>query len=238
MRSVIALVLVAACGSSTPAPAPLTGHTTHTAPTTPAPQIGWRDGMEGVVGFDVSQLPAIARDASIAVVPIIDSDGGRGYLNLTLQVRERGDFLAKTIDVMDANDYETLVPDGAHASPELVKRIAAANQQLAALHAQHDLVTMQPVTPAEGPKVDFDGHHVRVLARTRFGDEKTVAKVDATSWLAKPGARCAQCPPCENPAYLDKVYKAPGVDAVVVRIAYRGTDTCWEPGAQLHVVAW
>lgn len=237
MRRLAALALVA-CGSSPPpSPAPLAGHATHSTATTPAPQIAWRDGMAGVVGFDISQLPAIARDASVVVVPIVESDGGRGYPNLRLEVRERGDFLASTIAVMDANEYEALVPDSAHASPELGRRIAAANQQLAALHAEHDLVTMPPLQPMD-VKADFDGTHVRVTARERFGDEKTIAKVDATTWLAKPGPRCAQCPPCENAAYLDGVYRARGIDAVVVRIAYRGTDTCWEPSPQLHVIAW
>ena len=25
---------------------------------------------------------------------------------------------------------------------------------------------------------------------------------------------------------------------LVVDVAYRGTDTCWEPTAQLHVLSW
>lgn len=236
----LALALVAACGSSTPAPAPspLASRTKPGTPTTPPPHISWREGTADVRGFDVRQLPAIARDASIAVVPVVDSDGGRGYPNLHIEVRERGDFVARTIDVMTSNEYETLVTDEERPTPELDKRLAAANEQLAELHAAHDLVTMQQLTPSEPPKVDFDGHAVRVLARVRFGDYKTIAKVDATSWLPKPAPRCAQCPPCENPAHLDSVYKAPGIDAVVVRIAFSGTDTCWEPGAQLHVIAW
>lgn len=234
LASFAALGACSSAGSASSGPPPLAGHAAHPAPTTPAPRIAWRDGA-----FDTSQLPAIARDASLAVVPDIDSDGGRGYPNLQLEVRERGDFLMSTIAVMSPNDYDALVPDGAHPAPELERRIAAANATLAELHANHDLVTMQPLSPSEGIRVTFgEDHTLRVMTKIERGDFKTVAKVNGTGWLAKPGQRCAQCEPCENPAFLDGVYKAPHVDAVVVRINYRGTDTCWEPGAQLHVVAW
>lgn len=246
MRALLAIVLVACSTRPAASPAPpLTGRSEHAAPSGPAPQIRWDKGQ-----FDTSSLPAIARDGSLAVVAVSESDGGRGYPNLRLEVRDRADRVVDTHVVMVSNEAETLISDGLNASPALARRIAAANDQLAVLHARHDLVPMHafdfspdPFGPpktaqADGLAVAFGPDHVlRVVARDQRG-EKTVAQVDGTSWLAPSGPRCPGCEPCENPAYLEGVYKADGIDAVVVRIAYQGTDLCWEPGDQLHLIAW
>lgn len=246
MRALLAIVLVACSAPPASSPAPvLAGRAERPAPSGPAPRIRWSAGQ-----FDTSSLPAIARDGSLAVVAVSDSDGGRGYPNLRLEVRDRGDRVVETHVIMVSNEAEALIPDSVHAGPELERRIAAANDKLAALHAQNDLVTMRafdfspdpfgPSQPARsaGLTVTFGPDHVlRVRARDRRA-EKTVAKIDGKSWLAPSGPRCPGCEPCENPAYLAGVYQADGIDAVVVRIAYQGTDLCWEPGDQLHVIAW
>jgi hypothetical protein len=143
----------------------------------------------------------------VVVVPIVDPDGGRGWPNLELHVRDARDAAIATIPVMIANDYETLFVDG-QATPDLTARVTAANQQLSDLHAAHDLVAMKEV-PLPAP-----------LA----GIEKR--------WPARTVARCAS----ENPARVATTYQAPGVDLLVVRITYAGTDTCWEPADELHVV--
>jgi hypothetical protein len=241
MRALLAIAL-AACGSSAPSPEPaLAGYATRPAPTTPAPRISYRDAR-----FDAPALPAIARDGAVAVVAMIDHDSGRGFPNLRIEVRDRKDRVVENIGVMTANEFETLVPDGTTATPELERRIAAGNSRLAALHAEHDLVTMQalalkvdplgPSQPARGDGlvVTFDADHT---LRVRASD-RVVATANGTSWLVPSGKRCAQCEPCENPPYLAAVYKATGITAIVVRIAYRGTDTCWEPADQLHLIGW
>jgi hypothetical protein len=230
MRALVTLfgLGLVACSSATPASAPqpaLAGTRAPSPPTGPAPRIAFRDGT-----FDTSQLPAIARSGELAVVAAVDGDGGRGYPNLRLEVRDRRDRIVESQLVLVSNDFETLVPDALHAGPELERRVAVANTKLAALHADHDLVAMRT---AEGLAVTFDNARLRVRK-----DGKLLADVDGTSWLAPSGKRCPQCEPCENPAYLAGVHKADGIDAVVVRIAYKGTDTCWEPGDQQHVVAW
>jgi hypothetical protein len=43
---------------------------------------------------------------------------------------------------------------------------------------------------------------------------------------------------CSNPAFLSGAYHATEINALVVDIGYKGTDTCWEPSDQLHVIAW
>jgi len=178
-------------------------------PVSPAPSIAWRDGA-----FTTTGLPAIASDGGLVVAPRIDSDGGRGFANLQIELRDRRDKLVMTMPVMTANELEALVPDARTASPELDSRIAATNRRLADVHKDYDLVPMQAIEPSE-LSIDFA----------------------ARGWLAPQGPRCAQCPPCENPPYLDAVYKADGIDVRLVRVAYRGTDLCWEPSPQLHVIA-
>jgi hypothetical protein len=97
--------------------------------------------------------------------------------------------------------------------------------------------TVEHMTPiaGDGLIVTFGDDH-KLHVRAQAGVE--LATVDGLAWLAPTGKRCAQCAPCENPAWLDAFYKAPEINVVVVRITYAGTDICWEPPAQLHVIAW
>ena len=87
----------------------------------------------------------------------------------------------------------------------------------------------------DGLTVDFTPDKLDVFHHSATRPFRTVA---TRSWRAPAGQRCAGCEPCENPAYLYSVYKAKQVNAIVVEIAYRGTDTCWEPGNQLHLITW
>jgi hypothetical protein len=238
---VVALAAASAC-SAPPAPAP--AHHRPTAPVVPSgppPQIAWTANAT----FAAPQLPAIARSGELAVVPAIDSDSGRGFPNLRLEVRDRADRLVETLVVMVSNDFEQLVPDGTHAGPELEARIAAANRRLADLHAAHDLVPMREYSAnAEAPRskpvegagllVSYSDNHVLLVSR----DGKRLAAPSRPGWHAPPGKRCPQCRPCEHRASLRSFYKAEGIDVIVVRIMYSGTDMCWEPGDQLGVVSW
>lgn len=228
----LAAVALAACSSSTPAT--LTGHAEPRPVLGPAPQIAWHAGQHPP--FELTRLPAVARTGDVAVMPLQDNDAGRGNLNLRLEVRDRADRVVDKIEVMTVDEYEQFVPDGEQPTLPLNNRIADANRKLADLHSQHDLVAMRGFeTEADGLVVTFDAAH-ELHVRPRSGAD--LATVDGTGWLAKPGQRCAQCPPCDNPARLSGFYKAPGINVVVVRIAYSGTDTCWEPPDQLHVIAW
>ncbi|HEY5926485.1 MAG TPA: hypothetical protein VIV11_32585 [Kofleriaceae bacterium] len=243
MRAAFAALAVVACSAPSPSsPPPLSGRKVTVAPTTPAPRINYRNAE-----LDFPRLPAIARSGKLIVCALEDNDGGRGNPNLRLEIRDRGDRLVEKLVVMTPSELDTLVPDGSNASPMLDERIAAANRKLGELHADHDLITMQDVPisadklgsthPARGDSVviTFDTDY---KLRVRSDDSRMLATVDGSSWRAPSGKRCAQCEPCDNPAYLAGAYKAPGIDVIVVRIRYQGTDTCWEPPDQLHVVAW
>jgi hypothetical protein len=218
-RAVPALVAIAACvpvtagcarPTPTPAPAPVANTSAPPPPnaSAPPPHIDWRDGR-----FDTANLPALGTRGEVVVVPMIENDGGRGFPNLRIEVHDASDRVIRRIDVMTANEYETLVPDGEHASPTLTARIETANRALETLATEHDLAPMQQRKNAD-LTIDFAAH----------------------GWLAPKGPRCAGCPPCENPPYLDAVYESAHSRLLLVRVAYRGTDTCWEPSPQWHVI--
>ncbi len=237
------LLLAVACSSP-----PRTGTTEDVSshvpsgPTTPAPEITWTEGR-----LEVSLLPAIAHAGEVVVVAHRENDGGRGYPNLAIDVRDRLDKLVQTIKILDSNEYEKLVPDGKTPVPELVTRIADANEQLKTLHGLHRLQplvelrmgapTDQPPHLASDSRVDVEwaGSHLRLFPHTRT---VPVADRNGTAWLAPDRQTCDGCPICRNEAMLRAVYRSEDAHLVLVLIGYSGTDTCWEPTEQYHVVTW
>jgi len=232
-----ALLALAACSGGGPIVIANAGDVAHRA--SPAPQIAWRDNA-----FETTTLPAVAVAGEVVVVAIRESDGGRGFPNLRLEVRDRADKPIQTIAVLNSNDYEALAPDGT-PNAELTRRIAAANRELVHLHDLHDLVSMHglEIQKADDPHlaigdgldVDFNVDHVHIF---RHNSDRPVFVRDARAWLVKEHAPCKGCGMCQNPAFLRAVYHAAALSVVVVQLSYRGTDTCWEPSDQLHVVAW
>ena len=238
------LLVLAACGG-TSSPHVVENHPEPIAAaprTTPAPTVAWADGKPTVTG-----LPAVAAAGEVVVVPISGGDAGRGYPNLRIEVHDRSDRTVQAIDVLTSNDFEKLAPGG-DATPALQKRIADANAELARLHAVHDLAPMhaleiqpaadggaQHLAMGDGLDVDWDTDHLHVL---HHNTDHPVTVLDGKPWLVKDHKPCPTCPPCENPAFLDGVYHATGINVLVVQIGYRGTDTCWEPADQMHIVTW
>jgi hypothetical protein len=239
------LVALAACGG-TSSTAPVTPVENHPAPPrardTAAPSITFADSK-----FAWTGLPAVAKGGELAIVPISGGDAGRGYPNLELQVHDRLDHTIETIHVMTSNEFETLAPGGAPTAA-LQKRIAEANTELARLHGVHDVAPMhaleiqkpadggaQHLAIGDGYDVDWNIDHLHVL---HHNTDHALIVLDGKPWLVKDHTPCPNCTPCENPAFLDGVYHAEGVNLLVVQIGYRGTDTCWEPADQMHVVTW
>jgi hypothetical protein len=240
------LATLAACGGTSTAPATPTTIENHPAPLrerdTPPPTIAFADRR-----FQWTGLPAVAKGGELAIVPISGGDAGRGYPNLKLEVHDRSDRTIQTIDVMTSNELETLAPGGA-PSTTLQQRITDANAELARLHGVHDLAPMHTLElqkPADGSAqhlaigdgfdVDWNTDHLHVL---HHNTDHEVIALDGKTWLVEDHKPCPTCPPCENPAFLDGVYHAEGINLLVVQIGYRGTDTCWEPADQMHVVTW
>jgi hypothetical protein len=233
MRTLLALALTA-CGGTSPQPAaPAPSNQLDVAPrTTQAPEVRWDAAMHQLVN---PGLPAVARGGELVVLPVVESDGGRGNSNLRLEVRDRTDKLAQKIALWTADEFDKLGDDARD------RRIQAANRELAQLHGLHDLTAMHGLEiepPADnklkhlaigdGLDVDFAGDHLHVF---RHNANQPFITLDTRGWLAKADK-------CDHPAFVKAVYHANEINVLVVDIAYMGTDTCWEPSDQLHVIAW
>ena len=69
----------------------------------------------------------------------------------------------------------------------------------------------------------------------------TVVDRTMTAWLAPGGPMYPGAGPdeqCSNPIALTEAYVDAGHKLALVRVRFRGTDTCWEPDGAFHVVAW
>ena len=204
------------------------------APTTPAPSITFANDK-----FEVHGLPAISRDREVTVLPIVEGDGGRGYPNLRIELRSESDKTFETDQVLIANDYEKLVVDG-KPSDELAKRIDHVNQRLRELAAQHELVPLQRTEITDTEFViheTWEVTYAKSILKIVF-DAGHSLTFEHPEWKAPQGARVPGAPPCENPESLKAVYWTHNINAIVAEITYQGTDTCWEPGDQLHVITW
>ena len=242
MRRALAVVALAACGGSSP-PAAIEGHaTTRALPTTPAPSITWIDH-----GFDATGLPAVAADGSTVVLAIHAEDDGRGAPNLTLVVKDRRDTTTAAFSVLGVDEVEAMF-DEHGMRPALRARIQAANDRLTRLHAQHDLVTLPALTidttlEAE-QRLRATGRDLSIewkagLLEIRDHQREVRRVTTPASWLVEDRPMCTTCTElCHNAAYLGGVVADATRRIAVVTISYTGTDTCWEPSSQHHVVAW
>jgi hypothetical protein len=247
MRTLLVVALgaaVAACGSPSAAVKPASS-VQSADPTveraTPAPSIAWKDGA-----FATTGLPAIARGGEVIVLAYKDNDQSRGFPNLRIEVRDRHDATVWKVPVMLPTEYEQLSPDGT-LTPELGKRIGHANAELQRLHGIHDFVPMhalEVLQPAEGDPhlatgdaldVDWDRDHAHVF---RHNSDRDIVTRDGHGWVEPDHQPCPGCEVCKNPAFLANVFHAPAIDAVLLELGYKGTDTCVQPSDQFHVIAW
>ena len=210
-------------------------------PPSAGPQVVWRADQQRLL---VAGLPAIARDGAVVVLAEVAGDGGRGNPNLAIVVRDRTDRELERRVILAPAEAETLIgADG--PGPALRERIAAGDALLRALHARHHLAPLAPMeVPPPAPRDErhepltaTDGRHTVMWSPSRLvimaGAAPLLDAPTPAGWLATPEDRG-----CTNPAFLGAAAIAPALRAVVVTIAYLGTDTCWEPDAQQHVVTW
>jgi len=231
------LLVVAACRQpAPPEPSVLSGHSPASTPEPPAPTVRWADRM-----FVTTGLPAIARDGSSIVVAHRDSDGGRGNPNVTLIEKDRSDREISRLIVATSDDVEHLDPAG------LELRLAAAARWLEARHAARHLVALVPLVtspatddaPAQavGPGIALRWAPNQLVLD--HGHGAPLSRATPASWLAADYPLCQTCSEiCHNDAFLGGGYADLERSAVVMVVSYRGSDTCWEPGSQEHVVAW
>ncbi|HEU4731919.1 MAG TPA: hypothetical protein VFT22_28685 [Kofleriaceae bacterium] len=228
------LLAIAACAQ--PAAPVLTGQAPPGDPPPPAPTIAWRDRTITTTG-----LPAIARDGSAIVIAHRDSDGGRGNPNLTLIEKDRADRELSRLVVITSDEVDRLDPR------QLERRFAAARAWLEERHAARRLTPMTTLAtrfPSDEAPARATGAGIVIrwvpnqLVIERAAGAPIV-RATPTTWLAADYPMCQTCSEvCHNDAYLGGGHVDLAHTAAVVVVSYRGTDTCWEPGSQEHVVVW
>jgi hypothetical protein len=235
--AVLGWLVIAACGAA-PAPSatvdprpPPAGSAT--PPAGPGPKLQW-NGRD----FTSTGLPAIASDGSAIVIAHRDNDGGRGNPNLTLIERDRSDRDVHRLVVLTPNDFDH----------EDATQIAARFERAAAwLRERHDarrLVALTALTKPDALSDTAQGTGVTVrwtpsrLVIERAGAAPVVRTIPA-SWLARDRPECQGCTEmCHNEAFLGGAYVDLARSVALVIVSYHGTDICWEPSSQHHVIAW
>jgi hypothetical protein len=178
---------------------------------------------------DVAKV-MIAEDGSFVLLNLVDPDGARGAPNLAFELRDRSDRKTARVDVLKLDEEPS--------AETLENRVAAAQRLLRKqpLWRMTELVGDQDTGRFEGDNV------VVIWKRQHI----TIKHVDATvvdrdvpaAWLHKPYYAKHEGITCKNPAFLREVYVMPVHNLAVVEVAYSGTDSCWAPSPQLHVIAW
>jgi hypothetical protein len=203
------------------------------APAGPAPAVQW-------TGRDITTtgLPAIASDGSAVVIAHRDNDGGRGNPNLTLIEKDRSDRTIRELVVLHANDIDHV--DAA----QITARFEQAAGWLRERHADRRLVAMTPLamTDVRSATAVAAGVTLRwapsqlVIERERG---TAVVRTTPASWLARDRPMCHDCSEvCHNEAFLGGGHVDLDRSVALVVVSYHGTDICWEPSSQQHVVAW
>jgi hypothetical protein len=243
MRALIAAAVLAGCGSggSTSPAQPAAVAELPAERANPPPSIDWKNGT-----FVTEGLPAIARGGEVVVLAYRDNDSARGFPNLRIELRDKHDATVWKVPVMLPTDYEHLAPGGT-PTPDLARRIGHANAELARLHGVHDFVPMHPLevlkaadgdphlATGDGIDVDWDVDHLHVF---RHNSDRQIVTREGSHWLEPDHQSCAACDVCHNAAFLAAVYHAPTITSVLVELGFKGTDACWQPSDQFHVVAW
>jgi hypothetical protein len=237
--SALLLLLVAAgCYRS---PGAASEHRTEPVTLAAPPRIAWREHR-----FAAAQLPAVSAAGAAVLIGIQDADGGRGNPNYRLEVRDRRDATIARHTVLAADEADSMFDAGGKTA-ELDQRIAAANRWLGEQHRASRLVPLQPLAVLPGAEIAsaFRATGGGVTLEWR-PSRLTIAqagkllleRATPPTWLAPARPRPAGMPECHNPAYLGAAAVSLPHRVALLRIAYGGTDTCWEPNAAYHVVAW
>jgi hypothetical protein len=241
----LALLCLAACGSSSKPDTVGNATGGGGGPAGPPPTLTWSGGAPVDGGsFATAGLPAVADDGSRVVVAWQKGDGGRGYPNLTLRVIGRDDRELDTRVVLDANLIDDMYPE---------VDVTLDNEYLATTHQQW---RWRPLAAAEVAEEASDEMFSTRQSATvgdlsvRFDDGahlviehggKVVVDAVKQGWLAADRPMYDGAPPedtCSNPIFLEGVHADAGRRLAVILVGYRGTDTCWEPSSEHHVVSW
>jgi hypothetical protein len=183
--------------------------------------------------FDLPRA-TVTRDGRFVVLAIVDGDGARGAQNLAIELRDRKDRTLERVVVLGVDEELDQLDDATRA-----QRAAAAHKLLAA----HELVPLQELEGTADDVAHFEGAGITIdWAREHItikrNGKRVVDRAVPTKWRGSSYYSKVEDLTCENPDFLGAALARPDVSLVVVDVAYRGNDTCWEPTSQLHVMSW
>jgi hypothetical protein len=210
-------------------------------------------GGEGQAEIQTTGLPAMSADGQRIVIGYQGEDGARAFPNLALIVKDRTDATIETVPVMTVDDGGEVDP--AEVTPEQQAAFDRGNAYLSNSHAQVGWVTLTkaPLTILDGDETSsIMAEHIQAssgevaVELSRDGHlvvrdhGEVVIDRENPDWLVADQPMGTGDPDdvCSNPPYLEDAWIAAEQSLALVRIAYAGTDTCWEPDSQYHVITW
>ncbi|HEY4238168.1 MAG TPA: hypothetical protein VGM88_00050 [Kofleriaceae bacterium] len=223
------LVALAACSSS-PGPAQV-------VPPAAPPTIEW-DGSQ----VTTERLPAVSADGTTIVYAHERTGGGRGGHVPRLVLAGRDDRERDSTQLATIDE----VVDGTLGPADAKQRAEAARAWLAAHAPRVTPMTVLAVqrpddgsqaheATGDGFAIDWTPSHLAI----RHGAEVLLDRATPPGWLVGPHKLCDSCEEtCENPAHLAAAAIDLAHRVALVTLAFQGSDTCWEPDAATHVVAW
>ncbi|MFT3697147.1 MAG: hypothetical protein QM831_28655 [Kofleriaceae bacterium] len=185
----------------------------------------------------VTQPTSTTEDGAYVIVVVSESAGARGPVpNGTLEIRDRHD---RVVDSAFVKHMDEVLTD------EQIQKRAARADKLIGSHEWQSFPLELDEDHHEG-----DDYHVRYVGGdlvvewrnehftiTQNG-KRVVDRAVPQAWRGTHYHLDREELDCDNPDFLQSVRAYPAKKLAVVTVAYRGNDTCWEPGPQEHVVAW
>lgn len=213
----------------------------------PEPLVAVGSLARGDLGFRHEGFPAVSKDGALVAVPWTGSDGNRGNVNFRLLVRdiERGTDIANMV-IVSADEVTEMDGD----EPALLRHIEAGLARANKVLAGREWIPLTGATagtgdagsagvPIEPAPIELAGATVTFQEprlTVRAGGE-TLLDESHPEWSVAPASAEGDAPACSHAAYLQRVWMGPKRRALVVVLAYTGSDMCPEPTERVQIFA-
>ena len=181
-------------------------------------------------------LPALSEDGKRVAIGVIGEDGARGDPNLAVQIRD--------VDSDALLGHATILAAGQAFTPSLGARIARANQQLDRTRWTPFASTAAPQgSRTQGDEDEVSSLQIGELTIALAGTHFSVRERSGRALVSRrvPGWAAPSSPGpdgfrCDNPPKLLDAHLDLPRRALLVRVGFFGTDSCWEPDSRWHTV--
>jgi hypothetical protein len=195
-------------------------------------------------------FPAASADGRWVALAVVLEDGARGADNGAVRLVEVDSGVEREAALLTVEEGEALDDDGVRAriAKRLPQRLEAAAELLAGKtwHGLDGLAAGDPHPDHSGATRELTFGDLVIRFReprlTITRGSRTLVAQDFPQWTP-PVPRYEGCDPeqdltciCVNEPVLSAGWVDLATRVLVLRIAYTGHDTCWEPEARLHVM--